>query len=79
MDIFDLTGQKVRTLVRDIREPGFYKITWDGTSEQGITVSTGIYLTRLQSGEFDGQAQEMVAIGEAIFAAEPLIDWGARV
>ena len=48
--IFDLTGQKVRTLVHDRRELGVYETVWNGIDEQGMWVSSGLYLARLRSG-----------------------------
>lgn len=51
LDIFDATGQKVKTLVRGVQGPGGYEIRWDGTDDRGRSISTGIYLTRLQAGE----------------------------
>ena len=50
--IYDLTGQKIRTLVNENQIPGSFAVTWDGTNEQGQIVSTGIYLTKLQTGTF---------------------------
>ena len=52
LDIFDLSGQRIKALAREMQGPGFYEITWDGTNEQGRTVSSGIYLMRLQSHDF---------------------------
>ena len=52
LEIFDLTGQKIKSLVDDAQIPGAYEILWDGTNEQGNPVGTGIYLTRLQVGSF---------------------------
>ena len=49
LDIFDLTGQRVRTLVCANQNPGSYEVTWDGTNGQSASVSTGIYLTKLQT------------------------------
>ena len=50
VDVFDLSGQKVKSLVRTRLTPGFYQISWDGMDEQGLKAASGIYLTRLQVG-----------------------------
>ena len=51
LEIFDLSGRLVRTLVRAAREPGLHAATWDGTDAQGRRVASGVYVVRLQSGE----------------------------
>jgi len=49
IEVFNLLGQKVRTLV-DREEPaGTYSIAWDGTSSTGEAVSTGVYFYRFQA------------------------------
>ena len=61
LDIFALSGQKVRTLVDAQGQPGMYQVSWDGTDDQGRAVSTGIYLGRLQMGRF-AQVKKMMAV-----------------
>jgi len=39
------------TLIDTELEPGHHKIVWDGRDEHGVTVSSGIYLCRLRTGE----------------------------
>jgi flagellar hook assembly protein FlgD len=46
-----MRGQKVRTLVSGDVGPGSYMITWDGTSDSGETLSSGIYFYRVLAGE----------------------------
>jgi hypothetical protein len=50
LDVFDLGGQRIRTLISDFQVPGFYEVSWAGTDERGARASTGIYLLKLQSG-----------------------------
>ena len=50
LDVFDLSGQRIRTLVSDFQGPGSYEVSWDGTDERGARASTGVYLLRLRSG-----------------------------
>ena len=61
LDIYSLTGQKIRTLVDRPQESGLYQVEWDGRSSDGAAVSTGVYLTRLQVGDFF-QVQKMTLI-----------------
>ena len=49
IDVFGMTGQKVRTLVGDLQQPGIYELTWDGRNDVGSTVSTGVYFVRIQT------------------------------
>lgn len=51
LDIFDIAGRKVRTLVDGELEPGAHTIEWDGRDEAGGDVSDGIYLYRLNAGD----------------------------
>ncbi len=52
LTIYNLLGQKVRTLVSAPQTAGRYRIMWDAKSEQGNAVASGIYLYRLQTGNF---------------------------
>jgi len=52
LTIFNVLGQKIRTLV-DKRMPiGNYTISWDGTADTGDMVSTGIYIVKMKAGSF---------------------------
>ncbi|MEW6004077.1 MAG: FlgD immunoglobulin-like domain containing protein, partial [Stygiobacter sp.] len=50
--VYDMLGQKVRTLVDAQQEAGYYSVRWDGTNDFGSKVSSGIYIYRLQAGNF---------------------------
>lgn len=52
LEVYDVSGQKVRSLVSVQQTPGIYSVTWGGTNEQGMEISTGIYFARLQAGEY---------------------------
>ena len=47
VEIFDLSGRRVRQLVSQLRPAGFYSETWDGRDEQGDLVAPGLYLCRV--------------------------------
>lgn len=51
IEVFNVVGQKVRTLVDRVESAGSYTVTWDGTSSSGQPVSTGVYLYRFQAGD----------------------------
>jgi len=61
LDIYSLSGQKIRTLVNRLQESGMYQIEWDGRNDDGATVSTGVYLTRLQVDDFS-QVRKMTLV-----------------
>ena len=46
--IYNVLGQKVRTLVNATLLPGKYRVTWDGLSDAGQRVSSGIYFYTLK-------------------------------
>ncbi len=49
IQIFNIIGEKVRTIDREDRDAGRYKIRWDGRDQNGATVATGVYFYRLLS------------------------------
>jgi hypothetical protein len=51
LEIFNIMGQRVVTLMDDYTVEGKYSMRWDGCDNHGSTVATGVYLYRLQSGE----------------------------
>jgi hypothetical protein len=52
LDVFNLVGQRVRTLVSDFKSAGKHSVIWDGTSDAGQTVSSGVYFYRLSTASF---------------------------
>jgi hypothetical protein len=45
--IYNLLGQKVRTLVKERKYPGKHQVTWDGKDNEGNDLASGIYFYRL--------------------------------
>ena len=50
--IYDMLGKQVKTLVDQAQEVGYRKVVWDATNDYGKPVSAGIYLYRIQVGEY---------------------------
>ncbi|MCP4245705.1 MAG: T9SS type A sorting domain-containing protein, partial [bacterium] len=50
LQVFDLGGRLVRTLVAGQQQPGLYQIGWDGRDESRRLLPAGIYMTRLHAG-----------------------------
>jgi hypothetical protein len=43
LNIYNVLGQRVRTLQNAFRSIGTYSVEWDGTNDRGIAASTGVY------------------------------------
>ena len=50
--IYNLLGQEVARLVDNGQEAGFYSVQWNGRSSGGSLAASGIYIYRLQAGDF---------------------------
>jgi len=50
MNIYNVKGQKVRTLVNEHKSVGIYQIVWDGRNDKGAEVASGIYTIELKHG-----------------------------
>lgn len=59
LEIYNVLGQKVSTLVDDKLTPGTYNVVWDATTDDGKRVATGIYLYRLRVDD-ESQAKKML-------------------
>lgn len=51
VQIFDLSGKKIRTLIKGDFEGGIYTYTWNGTNSDGKQVSSGVYIYRMQTSD----------------------------
>ncbi|MEX0845794.1 MAG: right-handed parallel beta-helix repeat-containing protein, partial [Balneolaceae bacterium] len=49
--VYNILGQKVKTVVNDVYQAGRHKAVWDGTNDAGMQVSTGVYIYRIQAGD----------------------------
>jgi hypothetical protein len=49
INIYNLKGQLVKTLVNESLKAGYHSINWNGTDESGKVVSSGVYLYRMQA------------------------------
>jgi len=52
LEIYNVQGQKVRTLIDEVRSAGEHAIEWDATSDAGDRVASGVYFYRLTAGEY---------------------------
>jgi hypothetical protein len=51
IEIFNVLGQRVRTLVNESKSAGSYRVEWNGTDNTGSSASSGMYLYRFQAGD----------------------------
>jgi hypothetical protein len=52
LDIFSLTGERVRTLADEDVQAGGYAVRWNGRDDAGRQVESGTYMYRLSAGDF---------------------------
>jgi hypothetical protein len=57
--VYNLLGQRVRTLVDEYQAAGHKSVLWDGTDEDGKQVASGVYFYRIEAGEFT-DARKMI-------------------
>ena len=59
--IYDMHGKQIKTLSDEFKSAGKYELEWDGTDRFGKQVSTGVYLTIMQTRNFS-QARKIMYI-----------------
>jgi hypothetical protein len=52
LEILDITGRLVKTLVNEVQDAGLYQVTWDPGLNENQSVNTGIYFGKFRSGDF---------------------------
>jgi hypothetical protein len=58
--VYNVLGQKVKTLLSGETSPGSYEMEWDGTDGQGVSVPTGIYFIRMSADDFKAAQKVML-------------------
>ena len=62
LEIVDVRGRKIRTLVNGVHESGGFEVVWDGCDKAGSAVASGVYYIRLQDGGRLIQVRSIVLI-----------------
>ena len=52
IDVYDILGRHVRTLVSEALDPGRFATAWDGRDENGDAAGSGTYIYRMTAGAF---------------------------
>jgi hypothetical protein len=60
MEIFDVKGARVRTLVHESKTPGDYQQVWDGCNDQGRQVASGAYFCLLRVDDFSAVVKMLI-------------------
>ena len=59
--VYNIQGEKVKTLVNDYKGTGSYRAVWNGENESGSRVAGGVYIYRMIAGDYT-QAQKMLLV-----------------
>jgi flagellar hook assembly protein FlgD len=59
LTIYNVLGQKVRTLLNEKMEAGYYSVDWDGRNDLGVQVGSGIYIYRFSADSYH-RVQKMI-------------------
>ena len=65
LEVFNLLGQRIATLVDGEQPAGFHSTRWDGTDGAGRAAGAGVYLYRLQSGQAVATGRMVLVDGQA--------------
>ena len=49
LEVFDVLGRQVQTLVDEFQPAGIHEVIWDGTDAHGRSVASGMYFYRLRA------------------------------
>lgn len=52
VSVFDIHGNKIRTILKESQDTGRHSIIWDGKNNNGNNVNNGVYLVRFSSSTF---------------------------
>ncbi len=65
LEVFNLLGQRVATLVDEEQQAGLHTAAWNGTDSAGRPVAAGVYLYRLRGGATSGTRRMVLLDGPA--------------
>jgi hypothetical protein len=52
IDIFNILGQLVSTVINDKQPAGYYEVTWDAKTDTGADLPSGVYFYRVAAKDF---------------------------
>lgn len=61
IEIFNIAGQRIRTLVDEEKPPSHYSVVWNGRDDRGNIVGSGVYFYRIRVHDFIA-SQKMILV-----------------
>jgi len=61
LEIFNILGQKIKTLIEEEKSPGYFTISWDGKNNLGDSMNSGIYFIKLSTDKF-GETKKIMLL-----------------
>ncbi|MFO7660517.1 MAG: FlgD immunoglobulin-like domain containing protein, partial [Candidatus Cloacimonadaceae bacterium] len=52
IEIYNIKGQRISTLVNETKKSGYHRIIWNGTDANGSILSAGVYLCKMMAGNY---------------------------
>ena len=65
LDVYNVLGQRIRTLIDEHKEPGEHAIEWHGRNDHGEGMAAGVYIYRLRSGQLEAAGRMVMTDGAA--------------
>ncbi len=60
--VYNMLGQKVRTITNTLYPAGRHQVVWDGTDQSGNPVASGVYIYRISTNNGFSKAQKMMLL-----------------
>lgn len=61
LDVYNLKGQKIKSLHKGVLAKGNHQITWNGTDDNGSSVSSGVFIYKMKAGNLT-QTRKMILL-----------------
>ena len=61
VNVYDMMGRKIKTLINKFQKSGHKSVQWDATNNFGNKVPSGVYLYKIEAGDFN-QTKKMVLL-----------------
>ncbi len=62
LNIYNIAGQKLRTLVNENKPAGYHSVLWNGTDENNQPVPSGVYFYQLTTGSDLSETKRMIIL-----------------
>lgn len=67
LEIYDVLGKRITSLVHKDQSPGTHKATWNGENSTGNSVSSGIYFSVFKAGNNKGDSEKYFHTSKIVF------------